>query len=325
MGMPDDGVAQGTATRAMQQVRREGLMLEGDELKNFKADMWNDALQRIKDTYYQWVNMPEPEIDGTATPSFAALWIAGRVCAHPGLERYCDCPTCSKLGQGVISPDWDKKARKAAEQANEVERETAAEDHRVAELKAQSEHAQAAAAEASSKAASLKTSASTAALDAQRAAARAKAAAARAAENEEANQNRVLVEQNLAHDAEESAIAAQGAANTAIALSDGIATQLHDAKCSSHSGCSNLQGYCCPTFDVAHYHLGDAPVWGVHLGCCNAAAAEVLSATLTESKPSYSGVTMFFSMVMSATIGAVIALKFIGRGDARMDYVQLHA
>jgi len=118
---PADGIAQGTATRAMQMVRRQGIMLEGDELKNFKADMWSDALQRIKDTYYQWVNMPQPEIDGTATPSFAALWIAGRVCAHPGLERYCECPTCSKLGQGVISPDWDKKAKRAAENKNYAE------------------------------------------------------------------------------------------------------------------------------------------------------------------------------------------------------------
>jgi len=113
---PDDGIAQGTATRAMQQVRRQGVMIQGQELKDFKADMWSDALQRIRDTYYQWVNMPEPEIGGTATPSFAALWIAGRVCKHPGLERYCECPTCSKLGQGMISPEWDKKARKAAEE-----------------------------------------------------------------------------------------------------------------------------------------------------------------------------------------------------------------
>merc|ERR1711972_1029560 len=98
--------------------------------------------------------------------------------------------------------------------------------------------------------------------NAERAAAKAKKEAAEAAKQEAVNKDRVLVQQNLAKDAQKSANAAKNAADKAEALSNGIAKQLHDAKCSSHTGCSALQGYCCPSFDVSRYHLGESPKWG---------------------------------------------------------------
>lgn len=110
--------AMGTFTQAMHTVRLAGKMLEGQALGKFKASLWADALERIKDTYYQWTQMPEPEIEGKATPTFASLWISGRVCAHPGLERYCESESCSKLARGVVSQDWDGKAKDAKSHAD---------------------------------------------------------------------------------------------------------------------------------------------------------------------------------------------------------------
>merc|ERR1711920_1081326 len=130
---------------------------------------------------------------------------------------------------------------------------------------------------------------------------------------ESVNEDRVLVQKNLARDAEKSANVAKDAADKAEALSDGIAKQLHDAKCENHSGCSKLQGYCCPTFDVSRYHLGESPKWGVTLGCCSAAATEALAVVTAETQQSFGGLTMLFSSVFSAAIGAVMALKIGGR------------
>jgi len=110
--------AMGTFTQGIHTVRLNGKMLEGQALHKFKASLWADALERIKDTYYQWTQLPEPAIEGTATPTFASLWISGRVCAHPGLERYCECETCSKLARGVVSQDWDGKAKDAKSRAD---------------------------------------------------------------------------------------------------------------------------------------------------------------------------------------------------------------
>eukprot|EP00930_Biecheleria_cincta_P010450 TRINITY_DN11257_c0_g1_i1.p1 TRINITY_DN11257_c0_g1~~TRINITY_DN11257_c0_g1_i1.p1 ORF type:complete len:722 (+),score=105.93 TRINITY_DN11257_c0_g1_i1:37-2166(+) len=110
------GTAQGTYTKALQDVMRTGLMLEGAELNSFKAKLWNDALERIKETYYQWTSLPAANIEGRMTPTFATLWIAGRVCDHPGLEFYCNNSSSlhKGLGGGMISPAWDARAAKLA-------------------------------------------------------------------------------------------------------------------------------------------------------------------------------------------------------------------
>merc|ERR1711920_112173 len=133
---------------------------------------------------------------------------------------------------------------------------------------------------------------------------------------ESVNEDRVLVQKNLARDAEKSANVAKDAADKAEALSDGIAKQLHDAKCENHKGCSSLQGYCCPTFDVSRYSLGESPKWGVTLGCCSAATAEALAVVTEEPQQAFGGLTMFLSSALSAIVGAVMALKINGRGDS---------
>merc|ERR1712083_723585 len=131
---------------------------------------------------------------------------------------------------------------------------------------------------------------------------------------------------NLAKDAEKRANAAKAEADKEEALSNGIAKQLHDAKCETHSGCSALQGYCCPSFDVSRYHLGESPKWGATLACCSAAATDDLTVATAETQQSFSGLTMLFSSALSATIGAVMALKINGRGkDSAREYVSLSA
>merc|ERR1712039_128951 len=116
---------------------------------------------------------------------------------------------------------------------------------------------------------------------------------------------------------------AQAKAKKAQTLADGIHKKLHDAKCANVAGCSNLQGYCCPTFDPTHYKLGEAPTWGINLGCCTAATEALATADVDTS--GYDGLTMVFSMAVSAAIGGAVASKFRSRGDESGRYPQLNA
>merc|ERR1712151_1085543 len=49
------------------------------------------------------------------------------------------------------------------------------------------------------------------------------------------------------------------------------------AKCSAHPGCKGLTGYCCPTTDYSHMHLGGitSKLNGPQLGCCGGAEEEI--------------------------------------------------
>jgi hypothetical protein len=100
---------EGPFTMAYHKVRSSGKQLSPTEKAKLTDDLWNDALYRLQDTYYQWHHLPEPQVDGVGTPTFAALWVTGRVCKHPGLERYCN-GECEALGAGLVLPAWDAKA-----------------------------------------------------------------------------------------------------------------------------------------------------------------------------------------------------------------------
>ncbi|CAE8602267.1 unnamed protein product [Polarella glacialis] len=112
--MPADGRAQGPFTRAMQEVRNKALMLDVTATMKLKAELWSGACARLQDVYWQWGHLPEPEVEGQPTPTFASLWATGRVCSQPGLESYCSNPGYSKLGQGLVSPSWHAEARATA-------------------------------------------------------------------------------------------------------------------------------------------------------------------------------------------------------------------
>jgi len=107
------GAAQGVLSRAIQGVRATGKPPAGDDLDALRRDLWADMCDRLEDVYWQWSRLPEPEVGGKATPSFASLWATGRTCNHPGLEAYCSNEGFSKLGRGLVRPEWDAEAKKA--------------------------------------------------------------------------------------------------------------------------------------------------------------------------------------------------------------------
>merc|ERR1712066_1224870 len=193
-------------------------------------------------------------------------------------------------------------------------------DAKVADLKAKAAASQARAKSATEKAAALKTGASNAAQDAAKAALKAKAEAAKAKEVEAENEAKVKVAEHKAADAQAAADEAQEEATKAQTLADGIHKKLHDAKCANNGGCSGLQGYCCPTFDPTHYTLGEAPTWGINLGCCGGSTEELATADVDTT--GYDGLTMVFSMAVSAAIGGAVASKFRSRGDDSARYTQ---
>merc|ERR1712187_592754 len=115
---------------------------------------------------------------------------------------------------------------------------------------------------------------------------------------------KVNIAEHKAADADAAAHAARDAAKKAQVLADTVKQKLHDAKCSSNPGCSSLQGYCCPTFNVDAYHLGDAATWGNNLECCGGAVEDEATVLAAEAR-GYDGFTMVLSMVTSAAISVV--------------------
>jgi len=121
---PASGEAMGPFTRAMQKVRFMGRMLEDDEVEKLSADLWKAALLRMQDVYWLWSRLPQPKRDAKETPSFATLWVTGRVCKHPKLEKYCSSDWaevskpckgkfCVAAAQGMVKEAWDTKAKTA--------------------------------------------------------------------------------------------------------------------------------------------------------------------------------------------------------------------
>merc|ERR1711862_858750 len=128
------------------------------------------------------------------------------------------------------------------------------------------------------------------------------------------NEDKVKIAEQMAADADASANAAREKAHKAQDLANSVGNKLHDAKCTNNKGCANLRGYCCPTFDVAHYHLGDAPMWGENLGCCKGALEEEEEeeeSLGTSKAASYDGLTLALSMLTSAAIGAMSAVAVV--------------
>jgi len=218
------------------------------------------------------------------------------------------------------------KAAAAEAKAVDVSIKTDLEDKKVAALEAGAATKKSEAAAATKKAESLASGASKAAIDAQRASAKAEAEAAAAKKVEEKNDLAVAVEQHKAHDAEAGAKAAQAAAKAASDLASGVAKKLHDAKCENNAGCSTLVGYCCPTFNVALYHLGGEPQWGGNLGCCGAGAETERAVDFAEAQDDqlYNAFSMILPMAISAAFAAAVTWKIKGRADAGARYHQFN-
>jgi len=75
--------------------------------------LWLATSERAKDVYWQWGHLPQPVVNGKEVSTFATLWGTGRVCEVPTLASYCTKTGFDKLGQGLVTPAWDKKAKVA--------------------------------------------------------------------------------------------------------------------------------------------------------------------------------------------------------------------
>lgn len=125
--MPDSDLAKeelkaadtklGPLAKMEERIRNLGKIPEQDEMDQFKEELWNGAGERMADIYWQWKNLPEPEIDGTPTKTFASLWATGSVGTWPGLEKYKDVETFNKLALGMVTPEFGEKNDKAKSRA----------------------------------------------------------------------------------------------------------------------------------------------------------------------------------------------------------------
>jgi hypothetical protein len=103
--------AMGPWSRALGEVRTHGKMLTDTEKKDVKEELWRASCERAKDVFWQWSKLPQPTIDGKQAATFAALWGTGRICQHENLKGYCNNDGFNKLGQGMVTPEWDKQAK----------------------------------------------------------------------------------------------------------------------------------------------------------------------------------------------------------------------
>lgn len=109
--------ALGPWSQALQKVRKYGRELTDAEEQALKDDLWRVSCERAKDVYWQWSKLPQPTLDGEQISTFATLWGAGRTCQHPNLKGYCSNGAFNKLGQGMITPEWDDRARESPTRA----------------------------------------------------------------------------------------------------------------------------------------------------------------------------------------------------------------
>jgi len=98
---------------------------------------------------------------------------------------------------------------------------------------------------------------------------------------------------------------------------EGMLSKIDNAQCKKHTGCSGLEGYCCPTLNTNKMHLGSTKLDGESLGCCGAAvemAAQPsveLASSGDQTSSSNSGDFGVLSMLLAAACGsAVTAMVF---------------
>lgn len=120
-------VAQGKYTAALQESNKNAKAITTAEGEALKPELWTDALERIKDIYWQWSRLPEPDVDGNPTATFASLWVTSRLCTHAQLSVYCtnavdswtppDARFTPACGSGLVTPAWDAQAKAVAKRS----------------------------------------------------------------------------------------------------------------------------------------------------------------------------------------------------------------
>merc|ERR1712190_87999 len=82
-------------------------------------------------------------------------------------------------------------------------------------------------------------------------------------------------------------------ANEKKDAANSMLASIKKAKCSAHPGCKGLTGYCCPTIDYSHMHLGgiSSKLNGPQLGCCGGADEETEEVELQAAEIEAAGET----------------------------------
>merc|ERR1712032_1575353 len=87
------------------------------------------------------------------------------------------------------------------------------------------------------------------------------------------------------------------------------------AECSAHAGCKGLAGYCCPTIDYSHMHMGgtSSKLDGPQLGCCGGAeeeteGVEVQAAEIEAAEPQSAGLfaSVFAAFIAGSAVTAAV-------------------
>jgi len=112
-----------------------GRMHDKEELDALQEQLWGTALERTRDIYWQWSQLPQlPALAAgggpaaaraareEATPTFASLWATSSVSSHKWLAPYCEVPWASngggqeavrklRIGAGLVHPKWHQAAQ----------------------------------------------------------------------------------------------------------------------------------------------------------------------------------------------------------------------
>merc|ERR1712083_180738 len=105
-------------------------------------------------------------------------------------------------------------------------------------------------------------------------------------------------------------------ANEKKDAANSMLASIKKAKCSAHPGCKGLAGYCCPTIDYSHMHMGgtSSKLDGPQLGCCGGAeeaieAVEVQAAEIEAAgEPQSAGLfaSVFAAFVAGSAVTAAV-------------------
>merc|ERR1711972_1269334 len=105
-------------------------------------------------------------------------------------------------------------------------------------------------------------------------------------------------------------------ANDKKDAANAMLASIKKAKCSAHPGCKGLAGYCCPTIDYSHMHLGgtSSKLSGPQLGCCGGTEEELeavevqASETQSASEPQSAGLftSVFAAFVAGSAVTAAV-------------------
>merc|ERR1712187_1087787 len=101
-------------------------------------------------------------------------------------------------------------------------------------------------------------------------------------------------------------------ANEKKDAANSMLASIKKAQCSAHPGCKGLAGYCCPTIDYSHMHMGaiSSKLSGPQLGCCGGTEEELeaveVQASETEAAGEPQSAGLFSSLFAACVAGSAV-------------------